>query len=139
METSPAKTRIMVVDDEVNLTRLLKTNLEKTNRFDVRTANRAKDAVPLAKIFKPEFVLLDVMMPDGDGGNIAAGLRKEPEMRGVPITFLTAAIKRAELGAAEGVIGGSTFIAKPVSLSDLVLHIQRRLAEQKPAAAPVRG
>lgn len=130
METTPAKTRIMIVDDEVNLTRLLKTNLENAAGYEVRATNRAADAVPLAKIFRPDFVLLDVMMPDGAGGDIAAALRKLPEMSGVPITFLTAAIKRHELGAAEGIIAGSSFIAKPVTLNDLVLHIQRRLAER---------
>lgn len=125
-----AKTKVLIVDDEVNFTRLLKTNLEGVGGYEVRAANRAADAVPLAKLFKPDFILLDVMMPDGSGGEIAEQLAKTPETKGIPVTFLTAAIKRAELGASEGVIGGSTFIAKPVTLNDLIFHIQRRLAER---------
>ena len=124
------KTKIMIVDDEVDFTRLIKTNLESLGGYEVRTANRAQDAVPLAKIFKPDFILLDVIMPDGSGGDIAARLAKEPETRSVPVTFLTAAIKRNELGGAEGIVGGSTFIAKPVTLNDLTFHIPRRLAKK---------
>lgn len=126
----PGKTKIMIVDDEVAFTRLLKTNLESLGDYEVRTANRAQDAVPLAKIFKPDFILLDVIMPDGSGGDIASRLAKEPETTAVPVSFLTAAIRRTELGGPEGVIGGSNFIAKPVTLNDLIFHIQRRLAEK---------
>lgn len=124
------KTKIMIVDDEVDFTRLIKTTLENLGGYEVRAANRAQDAVPLAKIFKPDFVLLDVVMPDGHGGDIAAAMASDPELKKIPVSFLTAAIKRNELGGPDGVVGGSNFIAKPVTLNDLVFHIQRRLAEK---------
>ena len=124
------KLKVMIIDDEVNFTRLVRTNLESLGDYEVRAGNRAADAVPLARIFKPDFILLDVIMPDGSGGDVAAALAKLPETSGVPVTFLTAAIKRKELGAPEGVVGGKNFMAKPVTLNDLSIHIQRRLAEK---------
>jgi CheY-like chemotaxis protein len=124
------KMKIMIVDDEADFTRLIKTNLESIGGYEVCTANRAREAVPLAKIFNPDFILLDVLMPDGGGGEIASDLAKLPETRSVPVAFLTAAIKQAELGAPEGVVGGKHFIAKPVTMNDLIFHIQRRLAEK---------
>lgn len=130
MNMTDNKLKVMIVDDEVDFTRLIKANLESSGAYDVRTANRAGDALPLAKVFRPDFILLDVMMPDGSGGDVAAALARAPETAKVPVTFLTAAVKRNELGAAEGVVGGKNFMAKPVTLNELIMHIQRRMAEK---------
>jgi CheY-like chemotaxis protein len=69
------KKRILVVDDEPSITRLLKLNLEETNRYVVRTENDAKAALASAEVFQPDLILLDVMMPDLDGGQLASRLQ----------------------------------------------------------------
>lgn len=124
----PTKPKILLIDDEVDFTRLLKTNMEEAAGYEVLVENNAARALQTAREFRPDFIVLDVIMPGEGGGAIAEDLERDPQLRRVPVTFLTAAIKRDELGAASGVIGGRVFMAKPVRLNDLVTHIERRLA-----------
>ncbi len=93
--------KILVVDDEPSITSLLKLNLEKTGAYTVRVENEGAQALPAARQFKPDLVLLDVMMPDLDGGDAAAQIRADPLLRDVPIVFLTAAVKKEELKGPE--------------------------------------
>ena len=62
------KKRILLVDDEPSITRLLKLNLEQTGDYEVATENVSKAALATAEEFRPDLILLDVMMPDLDGG-----------------------------------------------------------------------
>jgi len=122
------KIRVLMVDDEEGFARLTKRNLEADGGFVVHTENRAKDAVPAAQTFRPDIILLDVMMPDGDGGEVAAKLSDLPDLKDVPIMFLTAAIKGSELGhKSGGFIGGRFYIAKPVSTDELVGYINQHV------------
>ena len=116
-----------MVDDEEKLTRLTKLNLERAGRYEVRTVNRASLAVAAAREFKPELVLLDVVMPDGDGGQAAAEIRALPGLRDIPIIFLTATVKPAEVKSRAGMIGGQYFIAKPVKTEDLIACIEQHI------------
>jgi CheY-like chemotaxis protein len=124
------KKRILIVDDEASITRLLKLNLEKTGHYDVREENLGSRAVDAAREFEPDLILLDVMMPDMDGGEVAAGLREDPILRKTPIVFLTAAIKKEELGGDQGKVGGRTYIAKPMNVQGVIGVIERTLAGQ---------
>ena len=94
-----SKKRILVVDDETSITRLLKLNLEQTGNYEVREENFGARVLEAAREFKPDLVLLDVMLPDMDGGDVAAGLKQDPALRKTPVVFLTAAVKKEELGA----------------------------------------
>jgi CheY-like chemotaxis protein len=115
-----SKKRILVVDDEVSFTRLLKLNLEQTGGYEVLVENLPTEAVAAARRFKPDLVLLDVMMPGMDGGTLAARLRESPSLESVPIVFLTAAVKKAEVITHQGQIGGFPFVAKPVEFDELL-------------------
>lgn len=117
--------RVLMVDDEEGFARLTKRNLEAVGGFVVETENRARQAVTTGRAFRPDIILLDVMMPDGDGGELAAKFAKFPDLKDVPILFLTAVIKGSELGNEPGgMIGGRFYIAKPVSTEDLVGYIR---------------
>ena len=118
------KKRILVVDDEASFTRLLKLNLEQTGLYEVQTENQALEALATARAFKPDLILLDVMMPGQDGGAIAARLRESPSLKEAPIIFLTAAVKKEEVASHKGQIGGLPFLAKPVDLDDLLKHLE---------------
>src|SRR5213593_3995653 len=122
------KKKILVVDDEVSITRLLKLNLEKTGAYVVRSENEGTKTVAAAQEFKPDLILLDVMMPDIDGGDVAADLQADPLLRSVPIVFLTAAVKKEELDAKGGMIGGFPYIAKPLDVKGVRRVIERTLA-----------
>jgi CheY-like chemotaxis protein len=72
-------------------------------------------------------ILLDVMMPGMDGGELAACFQANPKLKAVPIVFLTAAVTKGEVEAGGGRRGGCTFLAKPVVLSELVACLQQHL------------
>lgn len=121
------KKRILIIDDETTITRLLKLNLEKTGTYAVRTENVAAKALPAALEFNPDLILLDVMMPDMDGGDVAAQIRRDSTLKETPIVFLTAAVKKEELGAPDGIIGGFTYIAKPLNVKGVMSVIEKHL------------
>jgi CheY-like chemotaxis protein len=103
------KKRILVVDDEPTITRLLKLNLEQTGEYEVATENISKAALAAAEEFQPDLLLLDVVMPGLDGGNLASQLQTSPKLKGLPIVFLTAAVTREEVRARHGLVGASPF------------------------------
>ena len=107
--------KILVVDDDRVTTLLLGKRLEETGRFEVQTENSGADALVAAKEFRPDLILLDVMMPGLDGNEVAARLKESPETSGIPVVFLTSIVQQQEIGAATAlVIGGNRFLAKPV-------------------------
>ena len=81
------KKRILVIDDEPSITRLLKLNLEQTDHYEVREENDSTRALDAAREFKPDLVISDVMMPEVGGGEVAAQLREDPALRRVPGHF----------------------------------------------------
>src|ERR1043166_683218 len=120
--------RILIVDDEATITRLLKLNLEKHGAYSVRTENLGGNALAAAREFQPDLVLLDVMMPDMDGGAVASQLQADPALGDTPIVFLTAAVKKEELDATGGLIGGYPYIAKPLDVKGVLATIEKQLA-----------
>ena len=111
--------RILVVDDEPSVTQNLKLNLESSGGYDVFAENDAINALTAARIFRPDLILLDVIMPGMDGGEVAARLRKDPLLRNTPVIFLTGIISNEETDGHEMVSGGETFLAKPVDIDEL--------------------
>jgi CheY-like chemotaxis protein len=123
------KKRILVVDDKAANTRLLKLYLEQTNDYLVREENDATAAVSSAEEFQPHLILLDVMMPGIDGGELAARLQANSKLKAVPIVFLTSAVTKGEVDAGGGRLGGFPFLAKPVVLSEVVTCLKQHLAD----------
>src|SRR5580700_7952991 len=121
------KKRILAVDDGPANTRLVRLYLEQTNDYVVREENNAKSALSAAEQFEPHLILLDVMMPGMDGGELAAAFRNSPRLKTVPIVFLTASITKEEVTASGGHVGGNTFLAKPVVLKDMVACLKHHL------------
>jgi CheY-like chemotaxis protein len=122
------KKRILVVDDEASITTLLQLNLEKTGDYTVRTANHGEQVLPAVREFKPDVVLLDVMMPGMDGGVVAEKIQTSPDCKDVSLVFLTAAVKREEIEACGGVIGGFPYVAKPLNVKGVISVIEKQLA-----------
>lgn len=116
--------RILIVDDEDGFTRLVRMTLESTGRYEVREENDGTQALASALEFRPDLIFLDVVMPDVDGGDVAAQLRRAPRLRNVPIVFLTAIVSQSEAG---GMIGGFPFLSKPVSLDSMSRCIETQL------------
>jgi two-component system OmpR family response regulator len=128
------KHKILVVDDDPKLSRLVKAILEKTNLYEVQEENRSSAAIAAAKAFMPDMILLDVDMPGKDGGDVARDLQADRVLRDTPVLFLTSLISQAEARQRAVERGGMLFLAKPVDPAVLVGTIGRIL-KQQPAAA----
>jgi DNA-binding response OmpR family regulator len=126
------KKRILIVDDEISFTRLLKLNLEQTNDYVVRVENRAEDTLTTARDFRPDLVLLDIMMPRMFGGDIAARLRADADLKTTPIVFFTAAVSKTRVKEHDGVISGFPFLAKPASVEEVIEQIELGLVKLSP-------
>ncbi len=120
--------KILIVDDETIVTRPVKVNLEKTGHFIVRAENKATEALATARQFQPDLILLDVMMPEMDGGEVAAQLQEDPALKNVPVVFLTAIVTKQETGGTTTMKGGKVFMAKPINLNELLKCIEENLA-----------
>jgi len=123
------KRRILIVDNDTNATHLVKILLEKTGQYQVLEENNSTKAYRSARIFRPDLILLDIVMPIRDGGEIAAQIRADPELQNTPIIFLTALVTPTEAKA--GVhIDGHSFLAKPINIQELINTIDEHLPAQ---------
>lgn len=120
-----AKPKILIVDDEEGFTKLTKLTLTD---YDICEENDSSRALDAARRFQPDLVLLDVMMPNFDGGDVAAQIRAEPALQNVPIVFLTAIVTETETKR-RPTLGGYPFISKPVTPERLMQEIDRHLAD----------
>src|SRR5262245_37250006 len=120
-----AKKRILLVDDEKSFTNLLKLNLEETGAYEVRVENWAEDAFQAATQFKPDIALLDIIMPRMPGGNVAAQIKADPELKDTPMIFLTAAVRRHQVEENEGIICDLPCLAKPASVEEVIAMVEK--------------
>ena len=130
------KKRILIIDDEASFTRMVKLNLEKTGLFEVREENKATYAVAAAREYKPDLILLDVIMPAMDGGDIAAQIQNDRHLKGTPIVFLTATVSQREAGVEGLNSGGCLFLAKPVTVENLIKAINENVRKPDGAEQP---
>jgi DNA-binding response OmpR family regulator len=117
--------RILVVDDEPNIVVALEY-LMRESGFDVRAARDGDEALAAVADFRPDLVLLDVMMPVRDGYQVVRKIRDNPELAGVKILMLTA--KGRETEVAKGMaVGADGYVTKPFSTLELVAEVKRML------------
>jgi DNA-binding response OmpR family regulator len=126
------KKRILIIDDEASFTRMVKLNLEKTGQFEVREENKATYAMAAAREFKPNLIILDVIMPNLDGGDIFGQLQNDRHLKGTPVIFLTATVSPREAGVKGFNSGGALFLAKPVTLENLICCINEHICKPAP-------
>src|SRR6266568_1546241 len=120
------KRRILIVDDDRESTHLVKILLEKAGHYLVLEENDAARAHQSARNFRPDVVLLDIMMPVTDGAEVAAQIESDAELRGTPIIFLTALVTMPE--AKNGLrIEGHRSLAKPIDIPELINRIEESL------------
>jgi CheY-like chemotaxis protein len=125
-----ATRRVLVVDNDRNVTQLIKVLLERRGGYRVLEENDSNKAHQTAREFRPDVILLDIVMPETDGGEVAARIENDPSLQGTPIIFLTALVTNAE--AKSGLkIQGHSFVAKPISIPDLIEAINKHLLAQR--------
>jgi two-component system alkaline phosphatase synthesis response regulator PhoP len=122
-----SKPRILIVDDDKNISRLMGILLEKTGRYTIQTENRSLSAHQVAREFHPDLCIFDVDMPGKDGGTLAREMRADPQFSQTPIIFLTSLVSPQEAGAKPMVSGGFHYLAKSVDIAILQEWIERLL------------
>ena len=116
------KKRILLVDDESGFTKLTRMNLERTDRYIIREENDVTKALDAAVEFKPDLVLLDLVMPKSDGAKIGRLINGDPRLHDTRIVILTASISKPN--------GDGDFPAfsKPIGVEELLEVIETSLA-----------
>jgi len=128
--------RILIVDDDVAFTRMVKLNLEQHGGYEVREENSAANALAAAHVFKPDIFLLDIIMPGMDGTELASRIRGDRILARTPVVFLTATITPDEARARNLENDGMYFLTKPVQLQDLLKVIEDHTCLPPEAAGP---
>jgi two-component system OmpR family response regulator len=127
-----AKTRVLVVDDEPAIAELVSTALSYEG-FEVTQADSGLGALAKVESFRPDLIVLDVMLPDIDGFEVVRRLRAEA--RKVPVVFLTA--KDATEDKVHGLtLGGDDYVTKPFSLEELLARVRAVLRRAGAASKP---
>ena len=115
--------RVLLVDDEPSFTRMVKLNLEATGEYQVEVLNDGAKARTTALEFNPDIILLDVVMPVVDGGDVARAIRADSVLKHIPIVFVSAMVSRKETEKGFYVSGGENFISKPTTTEQLISAI----------------
>ena len=126
IEPIKEKACILIIDNNRDFTHAAKLALERTGRYFVCEENDASKAHQTAQNLKPDLILLDIAMPETDGGEVAARIQSDPALHRTPIVFLTALVTKAETKSGLQ-IQGHPFLAKPISLLELVEGIDKNL------------
>ncbi|MGB0522221.1 MAG: response regulator transcription factor [Flammeovirgaceae bacterium] len=114
--------RILLVDDERDILEILSYNLEKEG-YAIKTANDGESAIQIAKNFKPQLIIIDIMMPVMDGVETCRRLREESSLDNTFIMFLTARSEEySEVAAFD--IGADDYITKPIKPRALISRIK---------------
>ena len=131
------KKKILVVDDEPDVTDLVAYHL-KAKAFHVETLNDATASISKARIYQPDLVILDIMMPHLSGIQVCRILRADPKLARVPIIFLTA--KAEAHDRIEGLESGADdYLSKPFSPKELVLRVESILRRVSAPKEPVNA
>ena len=123
------KTRILVIDDQPDFSHWLKRALESHGYYEVCEENDPLSAVHTARLFGPDLVILDVMMPEIEGSEVASQLASDPLVADVPVLFLTALVGGREAPAGVCLSGGRRFLPKSVPLPKLMACINQQTRE----------
>lgn len=127
------KTKILIVDDEKVFCRMTKMNLEEEGSFEVRTETSGGRAFSAVKEFMPDVILLDISMPDINGIDVLAELKRDEKTKDIPVIMVTCKQdqfdrrKTLELGAYE-------YVTKPVDSYLLIRQIENVINKKKDGA-----
>lgn len=129
--------RILLVDDEIDILEFIRYNLRREG-YEVFTAENGREALRIAAECRPHLILLDRMMPEMDGAETCAALRRDPALKDTIIVFLSALGEEEQQLEGFGA-GADDYITKPIKIKLLVSRLQaklKRIATEEPAHDP---
>lgn len=118
------------MDDDGELVETVKAALEETGSYDVKGETRGTKAVSAARTYKPDLIILDIMMPDMPGNEVARDLKDNEWTKHIPIAYFTVIVCKDDMESTGGMIGGHRFIPKPSSIDDLVRAIEETISQK---------
>jgi diguanylate cyclase (GGDEF)-like protein len=134
--TSPARRRILMVEDEPDIQAIARLALEAIGGFSVRMCSSGAEAIAAGPTFAPDLILLDVMMPGMDGPTTLQAMRREPKLAGTPVLFMTAKVQPHELAQYRD-LGVLDVLPKPFDPMTLAATLQVIWQQQKHADTQV--
>jgi CheY-like chemotaxis protein len=123
------KKKVMIVDDEVDFLKMVKLNLEASGKFEVLAFSNVNEIISQLHSFKPDVILLDMVMPGIDGIEACEMLNQDPIGQSIPILILSALDKDKDKLSAykKGVVG---YLTKPIERDMLIAKIERALGSK---------
>jgi len=121
---SEKQATILIVDDEETVRRLLRSMLG--NKYIVLEAKDGEVAIDIARSQKPDFILMDIMMPNMDGYTACHTIKQDPATKTIPVVMLTAAGQELNKKLAQE-MGADGYITKPFGLLELLNTVERFL------------
>ncbi len=121
--------KVLIIDDEEDLTFFVKANLELSGQYKVVIATRGKEGIKIARRYKPDIILLDIMMPQMSGFEVLEQLKKNPATLSIPVIMLTAKGDDESKLKASGLYN-EEYIIKPVKIDYLKNRIEEVLSRR---------
>jgi DNA-binding response OmpR family regulator len=118
--------KILIIDDEKDMMLMLEKRLTAEG-YSVITATNGAKAIALAKSQHPDIIILDVLMPGMDGGEVAEKLKEHSLTKSIPVIFLTALLTKTEEHQENHTIGSNITFAKPLDTEELLAQIKELL------------
>jgi len=116
--------KILLIDDDESICALLRLKLEKTRDYSVVCARDGRSGLEAARRERPDLVILDILMPDAQGGDVAHLMGQDPETRDIPILFLSSLVSEADVAARGGNIGGLPMVSKSSDIGVLTARMK---------------
>ncbi|MET0218944.1 MAG: response regulator [Burkholderiales bacterium] len=119
--------KIVIADDEPNIVISLEFLMQRSG-YEVKTAGDGEAALKLVSDFRPDLILLDIMLPLKSGYEVCQKIREDPELNGTKVVMITA--KGRDIEVTKGLaLGADAYITKPFSTQDLLGNVKRLLGE----------
>jgi len=123
--------KILLIDDDDNYSFFMKESLKKTGEFEVILSNSGDDGIEKARKLRPDIILLDLMMPEKSGFDVAAELKKMKATRTIPFIFLTGIIKEDAIKEYQHIIGKNYYLTKSADISELLKIVDTLLKNRE--------
>ncbi len=124
------KKRVLVVEDEKDIRDILNYILT-TSGYEVNTANNAFNFFKEIELSKPDLILLDVMLPDGNGLELCKAVKNSPQTAHIPVIIISAQISVSEVFEESD---ADDFIPKPFDIENVVWRVEKHLTHQTDSA-----
>ena len=118
--------KILIVDDEKDILAVLGKRLTAAG-YSVLTANSGYDALTIARSTLPDLIILDIVMPIMEGGEVAEKLKEYPLTRNIPVIYITALLSKTEEAKDNHIVADNITFAKPVDTEELLACIEKLL------------